>query len=134
MHLTADVGETTLVQVARESRFDGEMLTLIDLAPATVLVAPGLAGRVSHVPTGLFLDLWYLEHDGTALREVSGVLTLMDPDAATSVGIDLVLSLPRIRESGLEYRARVISGFLPHSSGACVLVIGPVPTPRRATA
>jgi hypothetical protein len=109
--------------------FDGSSFTLLDLAPATVFFAeqPGIA--VGYLPTGPFLDRWYAEGSGARTRAVSAVLSFLDPDMAQAPEARLLLSLPRIRGTGMEYQARVVAGDVPSSAGACVLFISPPVTP-----
>ena len=120
---------TAYVQVAGRAVFNGSSLTLLDLAPATVFFAeqPGIA--VGYLPTGPFLDRWYEEGSGARTRAVSAVLSFLDPDRAQAPEARLLLSLPRIRETGIEYRARVVAGDVPSTAGACVLFINPPVTP-----
>jgi hypothetical protein len=77
----------------------------------------------------MFLDEWYRESSGLAIGTVPAVLSLLDASRGDTSDVHLTLSLPRIRESGLEYQIHVLDGDLPPMSGACVLFIGPAMTP-----
>lgn len=129
MELLEDFTATMYVQVARSMRFDGVSLTLEDLAPSTVYVACPPAAALGHLPTGMFLDEWYGGTSGFAMRAVPAVLSLLDAGRPRAADIHLTLSLPRIREAGLEYRADVLDSEVPPTSGACVLFIRPVVNP-----
>jgi hypothetical protein len=120
---------TAYVQVAGRAVFDGSSLTLLELAPATVFFTerPGIA--VGYLPTGPFLDRWYAEVSGARTRAVSAVLSFLDPDVARAPETGLLVSLPRIRGTGVEYQARVVVGDLPFTAGACVLFINPPVAP-----
>ncbi len=128
--------QTMYVQVARRTRCDGTSLTLVDLAPSTVFLAGPPAGAVGHLPTGQFLDHWYAEPGGSATRAVPAVLSLLDADRAPASDVRVLLSLPRIRDAGLEYQVRILDGDIPPTSGACVLFIQPPvpPAPLRVPA
>jgi hypothetical protein len=123
-----DLSESTgamYVQVAGGVVFSGSSLALVDLAPATVCVTSRPEVGVGYVPTGLFLDRWYAYVNGTGMRSVAAVLSVLDPDAAGSGDARLMLSMPRIRGTGLEYQASVVEGRVPVALGASVLFIGP---------
>jgi hypothetical protein len=124
-----DVTATMYVQVARGMRFDGTSLTLVDLAPSTVYLACQPDAAVGHLPTGLFLDEWYGEPSGVVIRPVPAVLSLLDANRPPASDARLMLSLPRIREAGLEYQAQLLDGDIPPTSGACVLFIRPAVPP-----
>jgi len=117
--------QMTYVQMARRVVFDGTSLALMDLAPATFFVGAQPVTSLGHLPTGLFLDHWYDETDGSATQAVPAVLSLLDPDQALDDNARLLLSLPRIREAGLEYQVQVLEGEVPPTAGACVLFIRP---------
>ncbi len=125
MERPTDCTATMYVQVARRMRYDGTSLTLEDLAPSTVYLACPPAAAVGHLPTGLFLDEWYDEPRGIVTREVPAVLSLLDASPPRGSDAQLLLSLPRIRESGLQYQAVLVDGEIPPTSGACVLFIRP---------
>ena len=123
----------TYVQIAAGSTFDGEALALLGLAPATVFVIDGDDSRVGHLPTGVFLDHWYADDSGPGVRAVPAVLSLLYPSRPSSSQASLLLSLPRIRGAGLEYRAEVVAGDVGATSGACVLFLRPLATPLTPT-
>ena len=123
------------VQVARRAVYDGISLTLIDLAPATLFVIDQPVASLGHVPTGLFLDDWYADTSGSGTGAVPAVLALLDAERTPDGNARVLLSLPRIRDAGLEYQVRVVEGDIPPTAGACVLFIRPpVPptTPNRS--
>jgi len=121
--------EPMYVQMARRALFDGTVLTLLDLAPATVFLSERPATTVGHVPTGEFLDRWYDDADGHGTRAVPAVLSVLDADRGPDTDAHVLLSMPRIRDAGLEYRVRVLAGEVAASSGACVLFIRPMVPP-----
>jgi hypothetical protein len=133
MSLTDDSARTTYVQVAGGFTFDGRSFTLLDLAPATLFFTDGPGGSIGYLPTGLFLDRWYSDESGSSTRTVSAVLSFLDPDRAQTADARLMLGLPRIRATGMEYRAQVTVGELPSVAGACVLFISPDRTPTTPT-
>ena len=129
--------EPMYVQVARRALYDGISLTLLDLAPATVFLSECPVTSVGHVPTGEFLDRWYADADGQGTQAVPAVLSVMDAERGPGADAQLLLSLPRIRDAGLEYQVQVLDGEVASASGACVLFIRPLvapatPTPLRA--
>jgi hypothetical protein len=132
-----EIGDQAMyVQVARRTRCDGASLTLVDLAPSTVYLVDQPTAAVGHLPTGQFLDQWYSESAGLATRAVPAVLSLLDADRDPRSDIRVLLSLPRIRDAGLEYHVRILEGDIPPASGACVLFIQPPvpPAPLRVPA
>ena len=102
---------------------------MLDLAPATVFFTEQPDVALGYLSTGPFLDRWYAEGSGARTHAVSAVLSFLDPDRAQAPEACLLLSLPRIRETGVEYQARVVVGDLPFTAGACVLFINPPVTP-----
>jgi hypothetical protein len=120
---------TMYVQVAGRAVFDGASFMMLDLAPATVFFAEHPEVAVGYLSTGPFLDHWYADGSGARTRAVSAVLSFLDPDRAQPPEACLLLSLPRIRGTGVEYQARVVVGDLPFTAGACVLFINPPVTP-----
>jgi hypothetical protein len=129
MSLSEQGARTTYVQVAGRFTFDGRSFTLLDLAPATVCLTDQPSESVGYLPTGLFLDRWYADESGSTTRTVAAVLSFLDPDRADAADARLMLGLPRIRETGMEYQAQVTDGELPGTAGACVLFISPDGTP-----
>jgi hypothetical protein len=117
------------VQVAQRAVYDGVSLTLIDLAPATLFVGEQPVTSLGHVPTGLFLDNWYADTSGSGTRAIPAVLALLDAERAPDGNARVLLSLPRIRDAGLEYQVRVVEGDIPPTAGACVLFIRPLVPP-----
>ena len=130
MRLSQQRARTTYVQVAGRFTFDGRSFTLLDLAPATVYLTDRPDESVGYLPTGLFLDRWYADESGSSTRTVAAVLSFLDPDRADAADARLLLGLPRIRATGMEYQAQVTAGELPSAAGACVLFISPDGTPR----
>jgi hypothetical protein len=135
MGLVDDTALPMYMQVARRAVFDGTSLALIDLAPATFFVGEQPVTSLGHVSTGLFLDQWYAESGGPGTGAVPAVLALLDAERTPDGNARVLLSLPRIRDAGLEYQVRVVEGHIPPTAGACVLFIRPpVPptTPNRS--
>jgi hypothetical protein len=121
------------VQMAGGLLCSGIALTLLDMAPATLLLAG--EDEMGYLPTGTFLDWWYAEPTGPGIRSAPAVLSLLDPDQDPACDAHLRLGLPRIRGTGLEYQVAGSLDGLPRTAGACVLFISPrrAPlTPRRA--
>lgn len=123
MNPTHNLVGTMYVQMARSLVFDGSSIVLLDLSPATVLLGPSTGSEVGYLPTGLFLDHWYARDNDDRTSALRGVLSILDPDMTPVSDVSLLLSLPRIRGAGVEYQARVLSGQMPASTGACVLFI-----------
>jgi hypothetical protein len=119
-----DSGEV-LVQVARGLRFDGRALTLVDLAPSTIMVTMAPTPEVSHVCTGTVLDLWADAETAsrTGSWRVRGTLALLDAEAQVGGAVAFVASNPRVTTAGLAYDAEVVLGVVPSESGACVLYL-----------
>jgi hypothetical protein len=111
--------------VARSLIFDGRSLTLVDLAPSTLWTSPAPTAGLGYLPTGAFLDLWAgrATSPGRGSPRVTGVLSLLDPDARLARRSVLVLRNPRVSAQGLTYDADVVEGLVPAESGACVLFV-----------
>ena len=122
-------GLPVYVQVAARAVFDGQSLTLVDLAPATVFAIVGLTPSVGQLPTGVFLDHWYGDATGPGTRFVAAVLSTLDPGRPSESLTELLVGLPRIRGTGLEYQVQAVAGDLPETTGACVLFIRPPVSP-----
>lgn len=119
-----DATRPTYVQVARRLICSPSSVTLIDLAPATLVIGvPG--GVMGYLATSRFLDAWYAEDSGAATHAAVAVLSLLDPDQGAHGNTPLLLRLPRIRGTGVEYQVGPVVGQLPDSGGACVLFINP---------
>lgn len=129
MEPTDSNSHTMYVQVAGRAAFDGVSFTMVDLAPATVFFSEQPDVAVGYLSTGPFLDRWYEEDSGVRTHAVSAVLSFLDPDRAQAPEAGLLLSLPRIRGTGVEYKAQVVAGHVPFTAGACVLFINPPVTP-----
>lgn len=114
------------VQTARGVVSDGRVMMLTDLAPATIWFLHGTPGRVGHLATGTFLDLWWSPDRGLAASPPPARLGLADPDAQVLGEPVVRLRCPSISGSGLRYEIELLEGVLPERSGACVLLIGPV--------
>ena len=113
------------VQIAARSVFEAPSLTLVDLAPATIFAVVGLTPSVGELPTGVFLDHWYGDALGPGTRFVSAVLSVLDPGRPSESPTELVIGLPRIRGTGLQYQVEGVAGHRPATTGACVLFIRP---------
>ena len=122
----ADAALTDLafVQVAGSSVADHHRISLRDLAPTTVWLLRGVPGRVGHMSTGTFLDLWWDPRSRLARTPLPGYLGQADPVAQDLPDPNLLLRSPRICGSGLRYDIEIISGTLPRHTGACVLFLG----------
>lgn len=132
--LTRSARDTvTFVQVARAAVLAGRRLTLEDLEPTTIWLAHDQAGRVGHMATGTFLDLWWHPDSGLASGALRAVLGRADPDAQLLGDPVLRLRAPRISGSGLQYDVEVLSGALAGRAGACVLFLGPGDADRATT-
>lgn len=122
----------TFVQVARGAVLTGNQLTLEDLEPTTVWLVHDQAGRVGHMATGTFLDVWWHPMSGLASGALRAVLGRADPDVQLLGDPVLRLRAPRITGSGLTYDAEVLNGALAGRVAACVLFLGPGDTDLRS--
>jgi hypothetical protein len=116
--------------VAPRMRFDGQTLTLVELAPSTIVMTrplelPGDAPQLSYLPTGAFLDRWaeQAREVGPPGCRMRGTLSLLDPDAQVAGRSVVELRSPRLAVDGLAYDVEVLEGIVPTSSGACVLFL-----------
>ena len=129
---TLESGEV-FVHVARGLRFDGRVLTLVDLAPSTIRVAATTLSAVGHVCTGTVLDRW--AHAVAASPDgawrVRGSLALLDAEAQVGGDTVFLVSNPRMTATGLAYDTQAVAGAVPSESGACVLYLdwGPAGEP-----
>ena len=101
-------------------------LDLVDLAPSTICVEWDDRRQVSYLTTGQFLDMWW----GERTESVPASFALLSPAPLRDDGVLLTLSSPRMVGSGLRWTVTAATGWLPHTSGACVLVLNP---PEAAT-
>jgi hypothetical protein len=146
--MTAVLDVEVFAHIAPRMRFDGQTLTLVDLAPSTLVMTrplepPGDAPQLSYLPTGAFLDRW-AEQARNAVApgcRMRGTLSLLDPDAQVAGRAVVELRSPRLVVDGLAYDVEVLEGIVPASSGACVLFLEwgqapvadtPPPHPRRS--
>jgi hypothetical protein len=117
----------TYVHVARRLANSGSSITLIDLAPATLVIG-GPVGAVGYLATGQFLDVWYAEAAGAATHAAEAVLSLLGSDHVPHLDVRLLVRLPRIHGSGLQYQMIRLVGELPSAGGGCVLFVNPPAT------
>ncbi len=118
------IGRATYVHVARRLACSESSVTLLDLAPVTLVVG-GPDDAVGYLATGRFLDAWYAEDSGAATHTAAAVLSMLAPDRLPHTDARLLLRLPRIRGTGLEYQVALLLGELPETGGACILSISP---------
>jgi hypothetical protein len=123
--VTVIVRGEVYAHVARSLMFDGRSMTLVDLAPSTIWAPPAPTSGLGYLPTGDFLDMWAERSAamGSGSRRVTGVLSLLDPDARLAGQSVLALSNPHVTAQGLTYDAEVVEGLVPAESGACVLFL-----------
>lgn len=114
----------TYVHVAGRLTSSDASITLLDLAPATLVIG-GPEGAVGYLATGPFLDEWYAEASGAATHAAAAVLVLLGTDRFPHPEARLLVQLPRLRGSGLQYQVTIVTGELPPSCGACVLFVNP---------
>ena len=117
----ASLRETTFVLIARGVEVEDCSLDLVDLAPSTICVEWDDRRQVSYLTTGQFLDMWW----GERTESVPASFALLSPAPLRDDGVLLTLSSPRIVGSGLRWTVTAATGWLPHTSGACVLVLNP---------
>lgn len=146
--MAAVLSAEVFAHVAPRMRFDGQTLTLVDLAPSTIVMTrslepPGDPPELSYLPTGVFLDRW-AERARDVLPHrcrMRGTLRLLDPDAQVAGRAVVLLRTPRLAVDGLAYDIDVLEGIVPARSGACVLFLEwdgapvagtPPPHPRRS--
>jgi hypothetical protein len=122
--LRLDSPGLTFIQVARGMTFEGDYLTLVDLAPTMPYVASSPPTFLGHISTSAFLDLWVTgRRTTTGSPERPSVLSLADPTISPLSDALLRLARPRIYGAGLRYSVTVLGGVLPACSGACVLYV-----------
>lgn len=119
----ADVArDLVFVQMARSFGFTGSAIDLLDLSPITLCIGPPPARSLGHVTTGALLDLWSSDDAGSGAPR-QAVIALVDHGIRPWSDTPLLLTAPRIHDSGLRYDVRLVDGVLPPTSGACVLFI-----------
>jgi hypothetical protein len=120
------------VHVARGLRFDGQVLTLMDLAPSTIWAAATPAAAMGYLPTGAYLDRW-AEWARRSRRpgasRARGTLSLLDADARLAGPAVVGLRNPHVTADGLAYDVEVQEGMVPAESGACLLFLELDPAP-----
>lgn len=127
MQLLVDAAPTdvVLIQVAGSALAARHRLTLRDLSPTTIWWVQGAPGRIGHMSTGTFLDLWWDPRSRLAGSSLPAILGQADPEGQRQPDPNLLLRSPRISGSGIQYDLELLDGTLPGHTGACVLFLGP---------
>ncbi|MFZ2012396.1 MAG: hypothetical protein WAV00_01065 [Nocardioides sp.] len=115
-----DCAEATFVLLARGAVQANAVLDLVDLDPSTIRIPWAGAREITCLSTGQLLDLWGLEERATA----KATFSQLGAGFALAQPVRLQVRAPRIVGSGLRWTVTT-SGWLPHATGACVLVLHP---------
>jgi hypothetical protein len=110
--------DATFVLPARGAVHEDAVLDLVDLDPSTIRISWAGSREITCLSTGQLLDLWGPEQQATTQA------TLSLAGFALAQPVRLQVRAPRIVGSGLRWTVTA-SGWLPHATAACVLVLNP---------
>jgi hypothetical protein len=110
------------VQTAKNVAFKDGVLTLQEVAPATVFFSERPKRLVGHVRNDLFLKQWTEGKNSFKSDPPNAVLSIFNETARPS-GAVVVLSNPRLDGKNLLYDARILKGSLPATGPESTLFI-----------
>jgi hypothetical protein len=122
--------EALYVQSARRATAYGDVLTLHDLAPSTVMFSDRPTRIAGHLTTKQFVEGWGHGENSFLDDPPNAVLSFLGGEQEEAPE-DVVLTLtnPRLEWERITYDVDVREGRLPATTGPCSLFIDPVGRP-----
>jgi hypothetical protein len=114
--------EVEFVQTAKSVAFKDGVLTLQDVAPATVFFSDRPERLVGHVRNDLFLKRWTEGSNSFKSDPPNAVLSVFNDKGRPTSAI-VLLSNPRIDGKNMLYDAKTLKGTLPATGGEGTLFI-----------
>ena len=114
--------EVEFVQTAKSVAFKDGVLTLQDVAPATVFFSDRPQRLVGHVRNDLFLKRWTEGGNSFKSDPPNAVLSVFN-DKGQPTNAIVLLSNPRIEGKNMLYDAKTLKGTLPATGGEGTLFI-----------
>jgi hypothetical protein len=122
--------EALFVQSARRATSVGDVLTLHDLAPSTLMFSDRPQRIVGHLTTKQFVEGWGHGENSFVDDPPNAVLSFLDDDQEeTPADVVVTLTNPRLEWERITYDVDVLDGRLPATTGSCSLFIDPVGRP-----
>jgi hypothetical protein len=127
---SSDEFEALYVQSARRATAYGDVLTLHDLAPSTLMFSDRPQRIAGHLTTKQFVEGWghgensFLDDPPNAVLSFLGGEQEEAPD-----DVVVMLTNPRLEWERITYDVEVLEGRLPATTGPCSLFIDPVGRP-----
>lgn len=110
-----------LVQMATSVSYDGKVLTLKGVSPATVMFSDRPQRMTANAPTQAIVDDWGKGPNNFETDPPNANLSVLADGKEQSLIVEL--SNPKLDGDTLTYAARLLDGDLPKSDGAGTLVI-----------
>ena len=123
----ADEVEALFVQSAAGMAYENGRLTLIGVAPTTLMFSDRPQRVTGHVPTEEFLDSWGDGDDSFADDPPNAVLSIFSEDEVNDVVV--VLRDPALDADRFSYQVDILDGEIPASGGASSLFIDVIGRP-----
>jgi hypothetical protein len=110
-----------LVQMATSISYDGKVLTLKGVAPATIMFTDRPQRMTANAPTQAIVDDWGKGPNSFEMDPPNANLSVLKDGKEQSMIVEL--SNPKLDGDTLTYAARLLDGDVPKSDGAGTLVI-----------
>jgi len=122
--------EALYVQSARRATTYGDVLTLHDLAPSTLMFSDRPERIAGHLTTSQFVEGWGHGENSFLDDPPNAVLSFLGGEQEEAPE-DVVVTLtnPRLEWERITYDVDVVEGRLPAATGPCSLFIDPVGRP-----
>jgi hypothetical protein len=122
--------EALYVQSARRATAYGDVLTLHDLAPSTLMFSDRPKRIAGHLTTKQFVEGWGHGENSFLDDPPNAVLSFLGGEQEEAPE-DVVVTLtnPRLEWERITYDVDVLEGRLPAATGPCSLFIDPVGRP-----
>jgi hypothetical protein len=124
---SADEIEALFVQSAAGMAYENGRLTLLGVAPTTLMFADRPQRVTGHVPTEEFLDSWGEGENSFADDPPNAVLSTFSEDEVNDVVV--VLQDPVLDGDRFSYQVEILDGEMPATGGASSLFIDMIGRP-----
>ncbi|MCR9213565.1 MAG: hypothetical protein NXI13_07590 [Proteobacteria bacterium] len=118
--LASEKVEVLFVQMSGAMEFDGNKITLSDIAPHVVWYTERPDRKSGHMTLDEFLTEWEKGTNSFEVDPPNAVLTLMDASDSPAV---IVIRNPIYRGKILTYDVEILNGSIPKTGGPVSLVI-----------